>query len=677
MKLFEILEKQLKSEPNFVSDSGELKKWVVITKAQNFDEDLISLLLEDKELKEKFFLKVKGALVFNLSLFIQFFEQKNYLNDSYTAYKNKVGLNIDGKYIKQNNDVSLVWPYKDCILEGGQSREEDKRDEIFFNEVLAQDEINQLLNPKILTNVKFITSSKEIPFDIKEKNFWKLSSNYLINGNNLLVSSSLSHVFRNRIKLIYLDPPYNTPGEANTFSYNNSFNHSTWLTFMKNRIEIASDLVSDDGFICLAIDDVEYAYLKVMCDDILGRDNFLATVVVQIKKEGRTDSEFFATSHDYCLFYCKDKNKAKLNKLYISEEKSRKWKENDSTGRFYWRDFVRTGGNSTPIARPNQDYIIYYSQNKKEIIGVGGFSEKPPEDLYYSNKVFIIDNDGQLQEISNEEFCKVNKDIIEYYPKGSKGERQVWRWSDREKVLWAAKLGEINLIDNKIKIKDRIRQGSKPTTTWYDSDFNATSHGTLLLKKLFNGKKVFSYPKSLYTMIDIVQITTNSDSEDIVLDMFGGSATTAQAVNRVNEFDNGNRSFIIIEQMDYIHNATLPRIKKCLNKVNDDSFVYLELKKYNHHFIEQIEKAKSTKALLIIWEDMKSKSFLNYNVDIKKHDEHINEFKSLSLEEQKQHLLEILDKNQLYVNISSMDDKDFKVTPEEKKVTIEFYNLNK
>jgi adenine-specific DNA-methyltransferase len=135
MKLYETLESALKNEPNYVTDNGEIKKWVVINKAQNFDVELITLLLDNAELKAKFFLEIKGALVFNQGLFIQFLKQKNYLNDSYTAYKNKVGLNIGGKYLKQRNEVVLVWPFKDCILEGGQSREEDKREEIFFNDI--------------------------------------------------------------------------------------------------------------------------------------------------------------------------------------------------------------------------------------------------------------------------------------------------------------------------------------------------------------------------------------------------------------------------------------------------------------------------------------------------------------------------------------------------------------
>ena len=185
MKLYETLEQQLKKEPNFVTDNGELKKWVVLNKAQNFDEELIGLLLDNADLKEKFFVNVKGTLVFNQNLFVQFLEQKNYLNDSYTQYKNKVGLTIGGKYLKQRNEVALVWPFKDCILEGGQSREVDKREEIFFNEILAQDEITQLLEPKVLTNAKRIDKDGEKPLDQFNRNEnGTITDNLIIKGNH-------------------------------------------------------------------------------------------------------------------------------------------------------------------------------------------------------------------------------------------------------------------------------------------------------------------------------------------------------------------------------------------------------------------------------------------------------------------------------------------------------------
>ncbi|HMW37681.1 MAG TPA: site-specific DNA-methyltransferase, partial [bacterium] len=197
MKLYEALERQLKKEPNFVTDNGELKKWVVLNKAQNFDEELITLLLKDETLKQKFFRtfslsKGEVVTVFNQNLFAQFLEQKNYLNDSYTQYKNKVGLTIDGKYLKQRNEVALVWPFKDCILEGGQSREEDKREEIFFNEILAQDEITQLLEPKVLTNAKRIDKDGEKPLDQFNRNEnHTITDNLIIKGNNLLALHTL------------------------------------------------------------------------------------------------------------------------------------------------------------------------------------------------------------------------------------------------------------------------------------------------------------------------------------------------------------------------------------------------------------------------------------------------------------------------------------------------------
>lgn len=162
MNFFEKLENHLKKEPNFTDDEGKLKKWVVLGKAQNYDAQFITHLLDDEEIKNKFFINVKGVFVFNQYLFCQFLEQKKFLNDSYTQYKNKVGLTLGGKYLNQQNEVALVWPFKDCILEGGQSREEDKREEIFFNQTLAQDEISQLLDPKVLTNFKRYTADSQI-----------------------------------------------------------------------------------------------------------------------------------------------------------------------------------------------------------------------------------------------------------------------------------------------------------------------------------------------------------------------------------------------------------------------------------------------------------------------------------------------------------------------------------
>lgn len=148
-ELYLRLIEQLKCEPNFVADDGELKKWVVAEAARAYSADVISLLLKDELLRNAFFVNVNGTEVFKLDKFLLFIEQKNYLNDGYTQFTQKVGLKISGKFLNQRSEVELVFPHKDCVLEGGQTKEDQKRQEIFFNEVLAQDEITQLLEPNL------------------------------------------------------------------------------------------------------------------------------------------------------------------------------------------------------------------------------------------------------------------------------------------------------------------------------------------------------------------------------------------------------------------------------------------------------------------------------------------------------------------------------------------------
>lgn len=452
MKLYETLEVQLKKEPNYVTDNGELKKWVVINKAQNYDAELISLLLDDKELKAKFFLNVKDVLVFNQSLFIQFLEQKNYLNDSYTAYKNKVGLNIDGKYLKQRNEVALVWPFKDCVLEGGQSREEDKREEIFFNETLAQDEITQLLEPKVLTNAKRYTAKGEKPFDKFNRNEnGIITDNLIIKGNNLLALHTLKEEFAGRIKLIYIDPPYNTGGDANIFTYNNTFNHSTWLTFMKNRISVAKDLLKDEGFIAIAIDHFELGYLIVLTDDIFGRENRLGIISIIHNPEGRQNAKYFTATNEYMLVYSKS-NCSKFNSVYLQENFKDSvriediFDKKDEKGIYKEENFIRLGGGNSclRINKPNGWYPIYVSNDFKDISII-------KKENYH--EIYPITDSGQERswKIISESFVKKNN------------EGDIFAINDN---------GKIKIIE-----KYRIDKGSPITTCWINKKYNAKKYG--------------------------------------------------------------------------------------------------------------------------------------------------------------------------------------------------------
>ena len=175
-------------------------------------------------------------------------------------------------------------------MEGGQSKDEEKRNEIYFNEVLDGKEIDQLLERKVFTNLQRIDqheihSLKKWNRD-KEMNQKRnlsedtITDNLIIKGNNLLALHTIKREFSGKVKLIYIDPPYNTGGDSNIFSYNNYFNHSTWLVFMKNRLEIAKELLKEDGFIAIAIDHYELFYLGTLTDEIFGRENRLGVITV-------------------------------------------------------------------------------------------------------------------------------------------------------------------------------------------------------------------------------------------------------------------------------------------------------------------------------------------------------------------------------------------------------------
>ena len=166
--------------------------------------------MADADIKAKFFDEIEGHYIFNTNTFIDYISDKNFLANSYTRFRNKIGLNIEDKFLPERGEVSLVWPYKDCVLEGGQTKEEEKRKEIFFNEILSQDEIDRLFDPKVLTRWKRHTVDGEGEVtEIKRDENGIIRENLLIKGNNLLALHTLKQQFRGKVKLIYIDPPYN------------------------------------------------------------------------------------------------------------------------------------------------------------------------------------------------------------------------------------------------------------------------------------------------------------------------------------------------------------------------------------------------------------------------------------------------------------------------------------
>lgn len=673
-KFHEVLTEQLAKESSFINDNGELKKFVIIDAAYNINPRLIELLIEVDEIKNKFFIKIKNHWIFNINLFVQYMENKNFLKDSYTRYKNKIGLNIDGKFLNQRNEVSLVWPFKDCVLEGGQTQEDQKRPEIFFNELLAQEEIDQLFEPKVLTNWKrYTTDGEEKVTKLKTDKQGNIKENLIIKGNNLLALHSLLPRFEEKVKLIYIDPPYNTGDDS--FGYNDNFNESTWLTFMKNRLQIAHKLLSRKGAIYIQIDHHQLGNLNILLDEIFGKDNKVQIISIKTASPAgfKTVNPGPIDVTEYILFYTKDKSNFTFKKGYVPVG------YNKNYNLYLEKNADLSKWSFTPIKQKVIEEAGYKSEKeaKKKFGSLWNSVIKVMiEDFAYNNANNIVSVRDPHKPTE-----KLEKLMIK-----SKNEKCVIEYErENGSKMYLYKGGALAFYSNKMQTIDGKNEVTELLTDFWNhiSWAGIANEGGVKLK---NGKK----PEKL--LKQIIELVT--EKNDIVLDYHLGSGTTSAVAHKMG------RQFIGIEQLDYGKNDSTVRLQNVIGKkikedgkwieetICDNSgisksvnwqgggdFVYFELKKYNQTFIEQIEDAKDSKELLKIWEEMKQRSFINYNVDIKKQDEEIEEFKELTLKQQKEILLQILNKNQLYVNLSSIDDEDFKVSDEDKKLTKEFYEI--
>ncbi len=321
VKIHETLASTLRRDPRLVSQEGHLLKNKIQELAAKNDPSLLKMLLEIRELRETFFVELKDFTVFDRFRFVQFISNKEFLPNSFTTFKNKVGLSSGDSYLREEKSVVLSWPYKDCVLQGGMTKEDQKRDEVFFNEILAPDEVTSLLSPKALGKFQKYTAGGIEPVAGFARNAeGTITENLIIKGNNLLALASLVDQFEGKVKLIYIDPPYNT--ENGSFNYNDSFNHSTWLTYMKNRLELARKLLSEDGSVYVNIDYNEIHYLKILMDEVFGRNNFQREIIWRMGSVSgyKTAVKNFIRNHDTILFYSKNSAKLDFKKRYIENK---------------------------------------------------------------------------------------------------------------------------------------------------------------------------------------------------------------------------------------------------------------------------------------------------------------------------------------------------------------------
>jgi adenine-specific DNA-methyltransferase len=626
----------LKQEERFFSADGTLLRNTVYEAAMQMDVNLLHLLLDNSDTKNAFFTDVEGTLVFDKVKFGWIINNRQFLPDSYTRFKNKIGLaDENGDLLSSSGKVELVFPYKDCVLEGGQTKEDQKRSEIFYNETLAPDEIDRLLYPKVLVNAKRYTADGEEPVARFESN-----DNLIIKGNNLLAISSLLKKYEGMIKCIYIDPPYyfNERKETDSFKYNSNFSLSTWLVFMKNRLEVSKKLLAKGGTIWISISEDGMHYLKVMADDIFGKDHFIGTIPRRTRN-GKSDVPFnLSQDFDWLLCYTNvDDTSAP-----IGREVERKYYETDDFPGQPWRlaDLTKQ---TTASERANSFFTMVNPKNGEEYPASTKRTwciTQDTFDYYYQKGAIVFPGDY--------DFLNIGKPYMRKF----KSEDDA--------------AGKLSAIISDFQIQEFLQAlfgGAK------------NKDGNSEIDDMF-GREEFGYAKPENLIKAIIEVATQEG--ETVLDFHLGSGTTAAVSHKMG------RHYIGVEQMDYINTVTIPRlqkviegeqggISKSINWQGGGSFVYCELAILNQFFVGEIQAATDADTIKDIYNRILSTGFISCKVNPADIDAAAGDFVALSLDDQKRFLMELLDKNLLYVNLCDIDDEEFDISEEDKAFTKSFY----
>ncbi|MGL2564236.1 DNA methyltransferase [Helicobacter pylori] len=591
------------------------------------DEKLLTFMLEHEnanDYKNAFFKTIANSLVFNEKALLECLEIKE-LDRSFTRFKNKIGLFSQGSFLKSSGSVVLHFPFKDNVLLGNAKDNSTKSKECFYHEILHKKEIDTLLYKKALCRFE-MHGEGDLESALKDKN-----TNYLIKGNNLIALHSLKKKFAKQVKCIYIDPPYNTGNDS--FNYNDNFNHSSWLVFMKNRLEIAREFLSDDGVIFVQCDDNEQAYLKVLMDEIFRRDNFIA-----------------------CFVWEKTSNS--LSRIRIKTEYILCY-EQTKFGLIFNGDMAEEG----------QDFPILNEVNVKRTL------QFPPNSIYFKtfkgvikptkfNKMELID-DLRIVNKTNSNMVRINAKF---------------KWT-QNKLDDEIKEGTTFVIKSDEFSMRYIRKGDREVkiSNVFNAECGVTTNikATSEIKVLFanSNTDLFSTPKPEALISRILEVSTNEN--DLVLDFFAGSGTTCAVAHKMK------RRYIGIEQMDYIETITKERLKKVIggeqggiSKKCDfkggGSFVYAELKEVNLEVKKQILNAKSKGECLKIFNTLNER-FLK-RTDCKIDEIHSEEFQNLDLNEQKRICCALLDSNEDYLNLGDIDEDAWGIDEITKKYNEIFYS---
>lgn len=399
------------------------------------------------------------------------------------------------------------------------------------------------------------------------------ATNILIEGDNYHALSVLNYTHAGKIDVIYIDPPYNTG--AKNWKYNNDYvdsedqyRHSKWISFMEHRLRLARKLLSEDGVLVCAIDHYEVNNLGLLLDEIFGEKNRMGFVSVVNKADGRSDDKFFATSHEYLLFYARNAEHAVVYDLPLSEEKIRKkYPKKDEIGRYTPKPLMSQGVDSLRSDRPTLFFPLYYDQKNDQL-----YVEKRKNTL----EILPIDING-----------------IER--RWSSGKQRIQEHIDsRNIVVKKSRNGKYYPYRKK-----RVNKGVKPTTVWIDPKYNAATHGTKLLNDILGKGREFDYPKSLYAVMDTLRVLTKNNST--ILDFFAGSGTTGHAVLELNKEDGGARQFILCTNNENLiaEKVTYPRINKVISGYSNVKGIPANLRYFKTDFVARSKVSDDTRRELI------------------------------------------------------------------------------
>src|SRR5699024_3724896 len=545
--------------------------------------------------------------------------------------------------ITDSRDVSLVWPYKDTVLEGGQTKEDQVRNEVFYNETLAPEQVRNLLSPKALTNAKKYTES-----GVEEVRNINKTDNLIIKGNNLLDLSSLTENYREQVKFVYIDPPYNT--DSDSFKYNDKFSRSTWLTFMKNRLEEAWKLLRKDGVLAVQCSFHNYAYLKVMMDSIFGeeREELTFNVLVRHPERSLTSDKKFNDVVEYILVYSKS-DKFIMPKI-----------EKEKTPDDYVYEVEILEETTETLVMDNKEVQVYYPNQYKKIKG------SPNKNKFKTHSIR-----GSLREknSSGRFYVKHLEGLHDVYPPMT-----LFKVPNMGDDKYGYRFFHLPKEGNKngtyfqgMPQSSNVTKIPYPNFLDFVQKYNVVNdEGEVSFR---NGKK----PEGLlHFLMDIF-----TEEKDLVLDYFMGSGTTQAVAHKTN------RQYIGIEQMDYINTITTTRLQNVINGepegISKDigwsgggSFVYVELKELSEKYIQQIKEITDTHELVDTYMELKEKGLLKPSLETKILEDE-DYFSQLSFDEQKDIVVSAIDKNKLFVNASQIDDEEINLSDYEKELTLNFY----